>query len=87
MLNSARSDLEGCRIKLREVDAENLTIALNEQLLKQAEAQVQSDRNNLSIARDNLGYTKVYAPMDGVVSAGHARSEAGGLYMMRRIGS
>jgi multidrug efflux pump subunit AcrA (membrane-fusion protein) len=64
----AASDLESARIRVEEVDTQEKSLELSRQDVTLAEAQVESDRIALSTAQQRLDDTKVYAPIDGVVS-------------------
>lgn len=59
---TALAQVEG--LKAREADLET-----RRQEIKLAEAQVENDRIALELAKLQLEYTRVYAPIDGVVSA------------------
>jgi len=62
-------DLENAKIHVREVGAEEVTIALREQDVKAAEATLKSDKVSLDSAQDQVNYCKIVCPIDGVVSA------------------
>ena len=65
----AQVDLEYAQIKLEELRTQELSLELERQNVKLAEAAVESDNIARSIAWDRLVDTKVTAPMDGVVAA------------------
>jgi HlyD family secretion protein len=64
----AEADLAAARTRLEEVKTEELSIGIARQDLQLALAQVQSDEITLADAKERLKETKVYAPIDGVVS-------------------
>ena len=65
----AAASLENARVKLEELKTQESALELKRQDVKLAEASVESDVINLSIAQDRIRDTKVIAPMDGVVAA------------------
>jgi len=65
----AEGELENARARIEEIGAEELTLEAKRQDIVLAEAQVQSDEINLADARQRLRETKIYAPIDGVVSS------------------
>lgn len=64
----AQSDLQNARIVGEELKLEKMSLRLKEEDVKLAEAQVQSDEIDLALARQRLKDTKVFSPIDGVVS-------------------
>jgi multidrug efflux pump subunit AcrA (membrane-fusion protein) len=64
----AAAELDNARIKQEELDIQALGLELERQDVKLAEAQVEMDRIALSNAQQRLSDTKVYAPIDGVIS-------------------
>ena len=64
----AASDLTNARIKQAMLKIQEDGLELKRQDVKLAEASLESDRIQESVAQDRLKDTKVVAPMDGVVS-------------------
>ena len=64
----AQADLSAAQIRIEEIATQEKSLDLKRQDVKLAESQVESDRIALSIVQQNLTDTKVYAPIDGVVS-------------------
>ena len=64
----AEADVETARIQLEELKTDEAALELRRQDVVLAKADVQSAQINLSIARQRLEDTKVYAPIDGVVT-------------------
>jgi len=64
----AVSDLDAAKVKIDELKTQELALELKRQAVKLAEAVVEADKINLTIANDRLTDTKVLAPMDGVVA-------------------
>jgi len=65
---AAAADLTSARARIEELETEEMSLSISRQDLKLAEAQVASDEITLADARERLKETKVYAPIDGVVS-------------------
>jgi len=65
----AAADLEAAQIALEELEIQSIALELKKQDVKLSEAQVDSDNISLSDAKQRFQDTKVYAPIDGVVSA------------------
>ena len=65
----AEVELENARARVEEIGAEELTLEAKRQDIVLAEAQVKSDEITLADARQRLRETKIYAPIDGVVSS------------------
>jgi len=65
----AAATLENARVRIQELETEELALELKRQDVHLAEAQVESDQITLLDARQRLDETKVVAPIDGVVSA------------------
>ena len=63
------AELEGARIRIEELKTKETALQLKRQDVNLAKAQVASDKIALSDARQRLQDTKVFAPIDGVVSA------------------
>lgn len=64
----AASDLEGVQVRLSELETQESALELKRQDVKLAESKVESDKIALSTAQQRLTDTKVYAPLDAVVS-------------------
>ena len=64
----AQTDLDAAKVKIEELRSQELALELKRQAVKLAEATVEADKINLTIANDRLTDTKVLAPMDGVVA-------------------
>lgn len=65
---AAEADLENARLKVEDLKTQEIALEIKRQQVRQAEAQVQSDDIALADARQRLKDTKVYAPINGVVS-------------------
>jgi HlyD family secretion protein len=65
----AAADLIGAEASLEEIEAQRLGLEVKRQDVKLAEATVEADTIDRTIAEDRLKDTKVVAPMDGVVAA------------------
>ena len=65
----AAADLDNARVKVEELKTQELALELSRQQVKLAEADAESDKIALSIAKDRLDDTKVFAPIDGVVAS------------------
>lgn len=70
----AERDVETARIQLEELEIDEAALELRRQDVVLAKADVQSAQISLSIARQRLEDTKVYAPIDGVVTARFVQS-------------
>ena len=66
---SAEMDLLGAAVRADELKTQELALELRRQDVKLAEADVESNKIAVDIAKDRLSDTKVAAPMDGIVSA------------------
>ena len=64
----AAADLDAAAIHIDEVKNQELSLELKRQDVRIAQAQVESNRINLSIAQQRVKDTIVLAPMDGVVA-------------------
>jgi len=60
---------EMARIKLDRLDSEKMSVELKRQDMKLAEAQVSSDLVSLELSKQRLDDIKVFAPIDGTISA------------------
>jgi RND family efflux transporter MFP subunit len=67
--NQAEADLTTARVHLEDLKVAEQTIELRRQEVRLAEAQVDADKVALADAQQQLGYTRVVSPIDGVVSA------------------
>jgi multidrug resistance efflux pump len=65
---SASTELELAKIRLEELKVQEMALELKRQDIVLMQMQVESDEISLSIAQQRLKDTKVYAPIDGVVS-------------------
>ncbi|HPI75290.1 MAG TPA: efflux RND transporter periplasmic adaptor subunit [bacterium] len=70
----ARADLERAHLTFKDLDVEEAALEVSRQNLKRAEADVKSSEINLDIAMQGLEDTRVYAPMDGVVTARYVQT-------------
>jgi len=66
---AAEAELEAARLKVEDVETQQIALGINRQEVRQAEAQVESDGISLADAEQRLTDTKVYAPIGGVVSS------------------
>ncbi|MBX7255231.1 MAG: efflux RND transporter periplasmic adaptor subunit [Candidatus Hydrogenedentes bacterium] len=64
----AKQELQTAKAQLESLKAQELSLETSRQQIKLAEAQVESDKIALSLANRQLGYTKVFSPIDGVVA-------------------
>ncbi|MEE8552512.1 MAG: efflux RND transporter periplasmic adaptor subunit [Desulfobacterales bacterium] len=64
----AEVDLENAKIRMEELALKEKELEINRQNVRLAEAQVETDIINLSLAEQRLQDTKVFSPIDGVVS-------------------
>jgi HlyD family secretion protein len=65
----AASDLEQARIRVEELGTKETALKLKKQDVNLAQAQVESDKISLSLSQQRLKDTRVFAPIDGIVSA------------------
>ena len=65
----AAADLATAKVKIEELKTQELALELKRQEVKSAETDAEAAKIALEIAQDRLHDTKVFAPMDGVVSA------------------
>ena len=65
----SKSELESAKIRIEELKTKETSLQLKRQDVNLAKSQVASDKIALSDARQRLQDTKVFAPIDGVVSA------------------
>lgn len=65
----AVAELVSAQVRVEEVKTQELALELKRQDVTLAAAQVESDKISLSISQQRLKDTKVYAPIDGIVSA------------------
>lgn len=65
----AVANLDLAHVQIDELKREEAALELKRQDVKLCEAQVKSDEVNLSLAKLHLDECKVFAPMDGVISA------------------
>lgn len=65
----AEQDYRTAVARVEGLKAQEADIETRKQEVKLAEAQLERDKIALSLAKLQLGYTSVYAPIDGVVSA------------------
>ncbi len=64
----AQAELEKAQIAIEEIRTQEASIELMRQDVKLAEAELKSAQINLSIAQQRLKETKVYAPIDGIIT-------------------
>jgi HlyD family secretion protein len=64
----AEAELKNARTRLEELETEALSLEISRQDLQLASAQVKSDEITLADAQRRLSETKVFAPIDGVIS-------------------
>jgi HlyD family secretion protein len=64
----AASALERAQISIEDLKADEMALELRQEDIKLAESQVKSNEIDLSQAQQRLSETKVYAPINGVVS-------------------
>lgn len=64
----AEVDLESTRIRMEKLALKENELEIKRQDVRLAEAQVETDKINLSLAQQRLKDTKVFSPIDGVVS-------------------
>mgnify|MGYP000851170038 CR=1 FL=1 len=65
----AQQDYRTAEARVEALKAEEAELETRRQEIKLAEAQIENDKIALSLANLQLDYTKVYSPIDGVVSA------------------
>ncbi|MCX7765406.1 MAG: hypothetical protein N2246_01705, partial [Candidatus Sumerlaeia bacterium] len=65
----AAAELRNAQLRLEDLKTQEIALNLKREDVRLAEAAVESDKINLELARQQLKDTKVYAPMDGVVTA------------------
>ncbi len=63
------ADLDQARVKIDELKTQDRALEQLRQQIRIAEAQVQNDQVSLGLFKQRLDDTKVYSPMDGVVTA------------------
>lgn len=64
----AAASLDRAKISIEELQAEEMTLENKRQDIHLAESQVKSDEIDLSKAKQRLSDTKVFAPVDGILS-------------------
>ncbi len=65
----AAADLDSVKVQLEEIKTQELALEVKRQDVTLAEAEVRSDQIALDNAKQQLAYTTVNSPIDGVVSA------------------
>jgi len=65
----AEADLETAKLAIQDLDTDESALELRRQDVILSKADVQSAEINLSIAKQRLDDTKVYAPIDGIVTS------------------
>ncbi len=70
----ARADLERAQLTFKDLDVEETALEVSRHNLKRAESDVKASEINLDIAMQGLEDTRVYAPMDGVVTARYVQT-------------
>lgn len=73
-LTVAQANLDLSHVQVEELKREEAALLLKEQDIELAKAQVKSDEVAQGIAQQHLNECKVYAPLDGVVSARQVQS-------------
>jgi len=68
-LQTAKADLEGARVRFRELDDQEAALDLLRHDVNLAGAEVQASEISLETANQRLDDTRVYAPMNGYVTA------------------
>ncbi len=68
-LRQSEAEFRSATAQLKSTEAAAANVEARRQDVISAEAQAQSDRVALALAQQRLGETKVYAPIDGVLSA------------------
>lgn len=66
---TANSELETAQVQAEEIKTKELTVQVNKHAVELAQAQLAADQIALENAKQQLAYTRVEAPIDGVVSA------------------
>ncbi|HEX9746479.1 MAG TPA: efflux RND transporter periplasmic adaptor subunit [bacterium] len=66
---TAEANVERARISLEQLRTEEASLELRRQDVRLAQASLEQSRINLNISQQRLEDTKVYSPMDGVVTA------------------
>ena len=61
-------DLENARIQMEQLAINEMELEIKRQDVRLAEAQMETDKINLSLAEQRLKDTRVFSPIDGVVS-------------------
>ena len=67
-------DLENARIHIEQLDIKAHELELKRQDVRLARAQIETDKIDLSLAEQRLKDTKVFSPIDGVVSERNVQS-------------
>ncbi len=65
----ATAELATAKVQAEEVKTQSLALAVSRQAVALAQAQLESDQIDLEDERQQLAYTRVEAPIDGVVAA------------------
>lgn len=65
----ARADLESARARVEDLQTQQVALDIRRQDVELAQAQVETNHIELSLAQQRLRDTRVFAPIDGVVSA------------------
>lgn len=65
----AQTDLENAKLHIDDLKIKRLSVELKQQDIKLAQTQVKLKEIELSIARQRLSDTKVFSPIDGVISS------------------
>jgi len=67
-LNAARKDTERAQAQLRVAEAQELQAQMERYRIKNLEAQIQKAQAELDLARLQLSYCKIYAPISGYIA-------------------
>ena len=70
----AEVDLENARIRIEQLDIKTHELELKRQDVRLAKAQIETNKIDLSLAEQRLKDTKVFSPIDGVVSERNVQS-------------
>lgn len=70
----AKSDLEKAEISMSEIETQVMGLELKKQDVDLAKADLESAKINLDIAKRRLADTKVYAPIDGIITLNNVQA-------------
>jgi len=69
LATQAEANVQTAQAQLQEVDTQQMALETRRQQVALARAQLESDRVSLADSRQQLEYTRVVAPIDGVISS------------------